>query len=150
MKKLLLLAVVAILAVACKKTEFDPEGPTDVRIYNYTDVDFIGLTVTMSDTTIIFGNILSHDTTEYRRFPKAFPKAEITCEINGERYTTGPAPDIYMQYLGLNKITYMVYIADITNKKLAIYDVIYEEPLVLEEETEAPVEETETPADEGN
>jgi hypothetical protein len=55
-----------------------------------------------------------------------------------------------MQYLGLNKITYMVYIADITNKKLAIYDVIYEEPLVLEEEIEAPVEEMETPADEGN
>jgi hypothetical protein len=141
MKKLLFLAVVVLSIVACKKTVFDPEGPTDIRIYNYTDADFSGLTVTMSDTTILFGDVPSHDTTIYHRFPKAFPKAEITCEIDGETYTTGPAPDIYMQYLGLNKITYMVYITNPTNKELSIYDVVYEEPLVLEEETEAPAEE---------
>ncbi len=136
------MVIILLSVTACKKTEFDPEGPTDIRIYNLTDSDFDNLSVTMSDTTINFGNILSHDTSDYHRFNKAFPKAEITCEINSEIYTTGPAPDIYMQYLGLNKITYWVFISNQSNRELLISDVVYEEPLVIEEETETPAEES--------
>ena len=141
MRKIIFLSIVLLSIVACKKTTFDPEGPTDIRIDNITDSDFTGLTITMSDTTIIYGNVPAHTISEYHRFPKAFPKAEITCGIDGEEYTTGPAPDIYMQYLGLNKITYEVYVSNSTNKELTIYDVIYDEPLIIEEETETPAQE---------
>ena len=134
MRKILFLTFLLLSIVACKKVVFDPEGPTDIRIKNITSMVFTDLSVTMSDTTIIFGDIPSHDTSDYFRFPKAFPKAEITCMVDGETYTTGPAPDIYMQYLGLQKVTYIVYISNQTNKELSIFDVIYEEPLVLEEE----------------
>ena len=133
MGKIIFTALVLLTLLPCKKTVFDPEGPTDIRINNITSSTFTGLTVTMADTTINFGDIPSNDTSDYFRFDVAYPKTEITCTVDGATYTTGPAPDIYMQYLGQNKITYVVYISNPTNKELSIYDVIYEEPLVITE-----------------
>jgi len=134
MGKIIFTALVLLTLVSCKKTVFDPEGPTDIRINNITSSTFTGLTVTMADTTINFGDIPAHDTSDYFRFDVAYPKTEITCTVDGATYTTGPAPDIYMQYLGQNKITYVVYISNPTNKELSIYDVIYEEPLSITQE----------------
>lgn len=136
MRKLLIVAFALLTLVSCKKTVFDPEGPTDIRIKNITTSNFTGVTVTMADTTINFGDIPAHDTSDYYRFDIAYPKAEITCMVDGETFTTGQAPDIYMQYLGLNRITYIVYISNPSDKELSIFDVIYEEPLVIEEEQE--------------
>ena len=133
MGKIIFTALVLLTLLSCKKTVFDPEGPTDIRIYNITSSTFTGLTVTMADTTINFGDIPSHDTSDYFRFDVAYPKTEITCTVDGATYTTGPAPDIYMQYLGQNKITYVVYISNPSNRVLSISDVIYEEPLVITE-----------------
>ena len=133
MKKVLLLTIFCLALIACEKeVEKTPEGPTDIRINNLTDMDFTNLSVTMADTTVVFGDISSKDTSEYIRFPKAFPKAEINCVINGINYSTGEVPDIYMQTLGQTKVTYIVYISDALNNVLSIADVIIEEPLILE------------------
>ncbi len=133
MRKVLLMAIFCLSLIACEKEEKKtPEGPTDIRISNLTDMNFSSLSVTMADTTVFFGDIMSKDTSDYIRFPKAYPKAEINCVVNGIHYTTGKVPDIYMQTLGQTKVTYVVYISDDLNNVLSIADVVIEEPLVLE------------------
>ncbi len=60
----------------------------------------------------------------------AFPKAEIKAVINGETFSTGTVNSTYMQYIGLMRITYEVYISDMNKKELTISDVILDEALV--------------------
>jgi hypothetical protein len=136
MKKVIFFSILAILLFACKKQEFEPEGPTDVRVRNvqndYTFYEVVINTAGSRDTT---GNVKSLGTiapgavSEYARVAIAFSKAEITAKINGETFSTGPVNSTYMDYKGQMRITYEVYISDFNNKVLMISDVIPEEPL---------------------
>ena len=56
MKKYLFYALILLSVAACKKTEFSPEGPTDVRIRNLTTYALYDLTVDI-DTVVNYGNL---------------------------------------------------------------------------------------------
>jgi hypothetical protein len=138
MKKILLFGLCLIFAVSCKKTEFSPEGPTDVRLRNVSDRNFIEVTVKSSENeedTHNIGTINSGTVSEYSRFKKAYPNLEITAWINigGSlvSFSTGTVDFTYLQYMGQDRITYEVYIQDLNARKLAISNRIIEEPLVL-------------------
>ncbi len=139
MKKIIQISFIIILVlVACKKTKFAPEGPTDVRVRNLSDLIFEQVIVSTSDETEdvdTLGTIQQGDVSDYFRFTKAFPKAEITATIqvdgSPEVFTTGPVDYTYMNYIGQDRITYEVYISSMNNKELTINNVILEEPLVL-------------------
>lgn len=120
-----------ILVIACKKTKFSPEGPTDVRVKNLSDMAFNEVIVNTSGGIDTLGDIRPGNSSDYYRFEKAYPKAEISAKINGDVYSTGPVNITYMQYLGQDKITYEVYILSMANKQLKINNVIHDEPLVL-------------------
>jgi hypothetical protein len=53
--------------------------------------------------------------------------------VNGSpvKFSTGSVSNTYMQYIGRDRITYEVYISNMTNKELSISDVIEDEALVL-------------------
>jgi hypothetical protein len=129
MKKLIIISIIILSIAACKKTKFAPEGPTDVRIYNMTDLPFTEVTVTIDDSTKILGNVIKGAYTPYIEFHKAFPIAEISAKINGVLYTTGKADTKTMTYIGQAKITYDVYISDFNNKKLTIDKCTLDAPL---------------------
>ena len=40
MKKSILFSLIILFVLACKKTEYSPEGPTDIRVMNLSDVAF--------------------------------------------------------------------------------------------------------------
>jgi hypothetical protein len=135
MKKCLFIILIILSVFACKKkTEFSPEGPTDVRIRNLSDVTWQEVTVDI-DTVVHYGTIAAGGTSDYMRFPKAYPKATITAKIiiggSPVTFSTGVADYTYMQYLGQDKVTYEVYISNMNKNELAIHNVIHEEPLVL-------------------
>jgi hypothetical protein len=136
MKKYLLIFLILVAAIACKKTKFEPEGPTDVRVRNLQgDYTFYEVVVNTSGGRDTVGNIkklgtINHgEVSEYKRFAIAFAKAEITAKINGEIFSTGPVNSTYMDYKGQMMITYEVYISNMTNKVLMINNVIPEGPL---------------------
>ena len=138
MKRTIIVLFLLLTLLACKKTHVSPEGPTDVRVKNLSELTFTEVTVITSDKqgdTLSFGNIASSSVSEYFRFKKAYPKAEISAKINigGSliQFSTGPVDYTYMQYIGRDKITYEVYISNPTNHVLSISNVIEEEPLVL-------------------
>jgi hypothetical protein len=131
MKKYFVIALILVSVLACKKTKFSPEGPTDVRVHNLSDLAFTEVTVNTNGTPLPLGDITSDDYSEYVRFEKAFPKAEISAKINGVLFTTGPVNTTYMQYLGQDRITYEVYISNVDQKELTINNVVIEEPLIL-------------------
>jgi hypothetical protein len=138
MKKIILVSIFVFTILACKKTEFAPEGPTDVRIKNLSDVTFNEVIVSTSENagdTIAYGNIPSGSKSEYIRFTKAYPKAEVSAKIsvNGSlvKFSTGPVDYTYMQYLGQDMITYEVYISNMDNHELTISKVVLDAPLVL-------------------
>jgi len=130
MKKLLLCLII-LTALSCKKKEFSPEGPTDVRIRNLSDQTFVDLIVNIKGEEITFGDINAGSVSDYHRFKTAFPKAVISTKINGEIFSTGPVDYTYMNYFGLMRITYEVFIESIDNKKLKISDVIPDSKLDL-------------------
>src|SRR5450759_943490 len=85
MKKIIVISFILLAVLACKKKHFSPEGPTDVRIRNISDQAFSEVVVSTSENagdTIALGNIPSGSVSEYSRFKKAYPKAEISAKIN--------------------------------------------------------------------
>jgi hypothetical protein len=138
MKKLAIIAILLLSVLACKKKEFSPEGPTDVRIRNISDLTFEEVIVRTSEKPEdidTLGTIVKLTTSDYFRFKKAYPKAEISTKINISgsliRFTTGPADYTYLTYLGRDKVTYEVYISNLSNRELKISNVILDEELVL-------------------
>lgn len=128
MRKILVITLVlhAVFCFSCKKTEFSPEGPTDVRIRNISGTELVNVSVKIKEEEISFGNIGINETTGYQRFETAFPKAYISAEVNDESLNTGPVDFTYMNYLGQNKITYDV---SVENKLIVIKNVTFDSPL---------------------
>jgi hypothetical protein len=138
MKKFIIISLLLLSVLSCKKKELSPEGPTDVRIRNKSDLTLEGVIVSTSEKagdTITIGNISNGSTSDYFRFTKAYPKAEVSAMINVSgsmvKFSTGPVSYTYMQYIGRDRITYEVYISNMTNRELSISDVIEDEALVL-------------------
>ena len=138
MKKLIIISFLFLSVIACKKKEFSPEGPTDVRIRNLTRETFQEVIVSTSENPEdidTLGTIAEGSVSDYFRFTKAYPKAEISVKINigGSliKFSTGSVDYTYMNYIGQDRITYEVYISNPTNHVLKIDNVIIEEPLVL-------------------
>jgi hypothetical protein len=129
MKKLILFTAVLFLAVSCKKTDKTPLGPTDIRVRNLTTVDMSDMTVNTFDSTYNYGLLKADSISDYHRFDRAYPKANISAIINGQKYKTDTAIYAWMQYLGPDKITYEIYISNDAQKKLAIFNVIHESPI---------------------
>ncbi|MCJ7449614.1 MAG: hypothetical protein MUO72_18210 [Bacteroidales bacterium] len=129
MKKYFFILVILLTVFACKKVKFSPEGPTDVRVRNLSDLTFYEVIVNTSGGIDTLGDIGPGNESEYYRFDKAYPKAEISATINSEKFYTGPVNYTYMQYLGQDKITYEVDISSMSNKTLTIFNVIHEEPI---------------------
>ena len=117
-----------LLLAACTKPNQTPQGPTDVRIRNMTDQDFTNVMVDTGGGDHNYGDIAAGAETDYHRFEKAYPDAEITVTINGEDYTSGKQDYTYATYIGPDKITYAVYISNSDLKKLGV-DVILDGPL---------------------
>ena len=132
MKKYLLLSLIVLSVAACKKTKFSPEGPTDVRIRNLTTYALTDLTVDI-DTVVNYGNLNPQSTSEYIRFPKAYPKATISAKVNKDgsivTLSTQKFDYTYMQFMGQMKITYEIFILQGNTFEV---EVIPDEPLVLE------------------
>jgi hypothetical protein len=132
MKKIVLVSLIPIIVLfllACKKTKFSPEGPTDVRVKNLSDITYTLVIVNTSGGIDTLGNINPGGYSEYFRFDKAFPKAEISAKINGQVFSTGGVNYNGMTYIGQAKITYEVYISNSTNKTLSISNCSLDAPL---------------------
>lgn len=134
MKRILFITLIVLSVLSCKKTEFEPEGPTDVRIRNLTSLAFYDLTIDI-DTVVNYGNLNPQTASDYIRFPKAYPKATISARINKGgslvTFSTEKFDYTYMQYMGQMKITYEVYIPNMEKNEFAI-TVVADEALVLE------------------
>lgn len=131
MRKIFFLSLLLILIFSCKKVKFSPEGPTDVRVRNLSDLTFNEVIVNTMGGIDTLGNINPGDISDYYRFEKAYPKAEISAKLNGILFSTGPVNVTYLQYLGQDRITYEVYISSMNKKELKINNVIHEEPLII-------------------
>jgi len=131
MKKIFFLLLIAVAVIACKKTEIEPRGPTDVRVKNISDQIFEEVIVTIEEEVDTLGTITSGNVSEYHRFETAYAFAEISAMINGELFSTGEVDFTYLNYMGQMKITYVVYISDMANKEITIDETIPEEPLEL-------------------
>ncbi len=138
MKKLpAILAFATLLIITftgCKKRCMSEEGPTDVRILNETGQTLEDVTVTTTDDTSYddriynFGTVADGIYTDYHRFDIAFPKADITVKIGGISWSTPPVNFSYLTYIGQDRITYTLTIADQVNRVLGL-EVTIEEPI---------------------
>ncbi len=135
MKRLLLLTAIILLAISCKKKEFAPEGPTDIRIRNNSSQAYSEVVIKTSEyqeDVATIASIAGGATSEYHRFRKAYPKAEISLKVSTggslTNLTTGTVDYTYMNYLSTQRVTMVV---DIINNVPTIINVIPEEELVL-------------------
>jgi hypothetical protein len=138
MKKLVIISIVLLSLLGCKKKEFSPEGPTDVRVRNLSTLTFEEVIVRTSEKPEdidTLGTIAYSATSDYFRFKKAYPKAEISAKINvgGSliKFSTGTMSFTYLTYIGQDRITFEVYISNMNNRELSISNVVLDEALVL-------------------
>jgi hypothetical protein len=138
MKRLIIISLLFLTVNACKKKELSPEGPTDIRIKNLSTLTFEDVIVSTSEKAgdiDTIGNVANNSVSDYFRFSKAYPKAEISAKIHigGSvvTFSTGAVSYAYLTYIGRDRVTYEVYISDMNNRVLSINNVILEEPLVL-------------------
>ena len=133
-KLTLILFAAIVMLTACKKRCLTEEGPTDVRVYNNTGQTMEEVTVTTTDNpdyTIRlhnFGSVAAGAYSEYFRFDIAFTEADITLRIGNLTYSTPPTQFDYLTYIGPDRITYRLTIADPVNRILEI-ETIIEEPI---------------------
>ena len=138
MKKLVIISIVLLSLLGCKKKDFSPEGPTDVRVRNLSTLNFEEVIVRTSEKPEdidTLGTISNSSTSNYFRFKKAYPKAEISAKINigGSlvKFSTGTVSFTYLTYIGQDRITFEVYISNMNNRELTINNVVLDEALVL-------------------
>jgi hypothetical protein len=129
MKKVFIFLVILVLAISCKKHGMTPEGPTDIRVKNLSDMEMTDLKVNTSGGENNYGVVAAGATTDYYRFDKAYPKANISAVINGQTFKTDSVKEtdyLYYQYLGPVMATYEIYIENVAQKKLKINNVVME------------------------
>jgi len=137
MKKIIIISLFLLSVIGCKKKEFSPEGPTDVRVRNLSTLSFEEVIVRTSEKPEdidTLGTITNSSTSDYFRFKKAYTKAEISAKINigGSlvKFSTGTIDFTYLTYIGQDRITFEVYISNLDKREL-ISNVIRDEALVL-------------------
>ena len=121
--------IFVVALTACKKTKFSPEGPTDIRVENLSDVTWMQVIVNTSKGIDTLGNIAPGGRSGYHRFEKAYNVAEISATINGEKYSTGVPDYTFLAYIGQAKITYQVYVKSAATKLLEISHCSLDAPL---------------------
>jgi hypothetical protein len=75
-----------------------------------------------------FGTVAAGAITEYFRFDIAYTEADITLKIGNLTYSTPATQFDYLTYIGQDRITYVITIADPVNRVLDI-ETIVEEPI---------------------
>ena len=128
-KYLILIILAAAVFAACKKTAFEPIGPTAVRVLNLSNVTMNSVTVNTYDSTFNYGTIQAGDTTDYHIFDRAYVIANISAVINGLTFKTDSANYVWKNYVGKVKITYHVWISNEANRKLGMELIDYDAPL---------------------
>jgi hypothetical protein len=134
MKKLIPVILVILALSGCKKTEFSPVGPTDVRIRNLSDQTLNELTVKFKSQSHLYGSLGPSQVSDYFRYDTAFVKAEITARINDILFSTSSVNYLGLIHIGRERITLDVWLpSGVSAPVIEIDDVVYDEPLVLED-----------------
>ena len=129
MKRITFLSIVltAIVLTSCKKTEFTPDGPTDIRISNISLLTYDSVVVINTELEINeYGTINPGEQTEYKRFERAYPREQVNMYINSVSYEF-PPDDSVRVLLQQGKFTYQLDV-DTVAKSLSIH-VIADAPL---------------------
>lgn len=108
MKKLSLLLISLVFVLGCTKENPTPEGPTDVRIKNISNVIYTNVIVRTGEEEFNFGNIDAGTVSAYHRFEVSYPDIEVSLSIDGNVYTNGEQNNTYATYIGPDKVTYEV------------------------------------------
>lgn len=129
MNKITILSIVltAIVLTSCKKTEYTPDGPTDIRIHNVSSLTYDSVVVinTLSESNE-YGTVNPGAQTEYKRFEKAYPREQVNMYIDSVSYEFPPDDSIRV-LLQQGKFTYQLDV-DTVAKTISIH-VIADAPL---------------------
>ena len=121
------LVLTAIVLTSCKKTEYTPDGPTDIRIHNVSSLTYDSVLVinTLLESNE-YGTVNPGAQTEYKRFEKAYPREQVNMYIDSVSYEF-PPDDSLRVLLQQGKFTYQLDV-DTVAKTLSIH-VIADAPL---------------------
>ena len=129
MKKIVFLLIVltAIVLTSCNKTEYTPDGPTDIRIHNVSSLTYDSVVVinTLLESNE-YGTVNPGTQTEYKRFEKAYPGEQVNMYIDSVSYEF-PPDDSVRVLLQQGKFTYQLDV-DTVAKTISIH-VIADAPL---------------------
>ena len=129
MKKITFLSIVliAIVLTSCNKTEYTPDGPTDIRIHNISLLTYDSVVVINTEFEINeYGTVEPGEQTEYKRFEIAYPREQVNMYIDSVSYEF-PPDDSVRVLLQQGKFTYQLDVDTVT-KSLSIH-VIADAPL---------------------
>jgi len=123
----LLIVLTALILTSCKKNNYTPDGPTDIRIHNVSLLTYDSVVVINTELeTNEYGTVEPGEQTEYKRFEKAYPREQVNMYIDSVSYEF-PPDDSLRVLLQQGKFTYQLDV-DTVAKSLSIH-VIADAPL---------------------
>ena len=123
----LLIVLTALILTSCKKNNYTPDGPTDIRIHNVSLLTYDSVVVINTELeTNEYGTVEPGEQTEYKRFEKAYPREQVNMYINSVSYEFAPDDSVRV-LLQQGKFTYELNV-DTVAKSLSIH-VIADAPL---------------------
>jgi len=109
MKKLFLLVLSIMVLSSCSKERLTPEGPTDVRIRNLSDIDFTNVIVDNGREEMNYGSIAAKSVSDYQRLEISYNEIQVSATYDGMVYTNGEIDHTYHVYIGQDKVSYEIY-----------------------------------------
>lgn len=102
----LALALSITVLASCDKTEYTPDGPTDIRVHNVNSFTYDSVEIiNKSLETNKYGTVNPGEYTEYKRFETAYPREHVNMYINSVYYEF-PPDDSVRVLLQQGKFTY--------------------------------------------
>ena len=108
MKNIVLVIFVLLTIVSCTKDNSADPNEVLIRIENTSDFDFKNVIVNTSGGENNYGNLDSHQTSDYKIFELAYSYAFIELQIDGETYTMQPIDYVGETTLNAGKYTYVL------------------------------------------
>ena len=108
MKNSVLVIFLLLTLVSCTKDDLANPNEVLIRIENTSDFDFKNVIVNTSGGENNYGNLDSHQTSDYKIFELAYRYAFIELKIDEETYTIQPIDYVGETALNTGKYTYVI------------------------------------------
>ncbi|MGI9543106.1 MAG: hypothetical protein ACR2MX_07590 [Cyclobacteriaceae bacterium] len=122
MRKLLLYALIGLMAFSCGEAQPDASllGPTNIRVKNISLFDFDEVEVSAPGGVANYGPVAVQATSDYQSYSEAYRYAFIKVTIGDKDFILQPIDYVGESPLGVGNFTYVIDVPDLEGSGITL------------------------------